>query len=684
MSENLIPFGPRSCTDLTIEPFDPICERPDIQPSIPRTFDVPLRLFAPPVPPSECVCFKFDAVQAETAVKRACSGGKSRVDITQEGEDCCAGVYKVTPQIEIPCLPFDIANATVSYGSDKCGPTSFSLGFEKKCTDCTILPTVSLNAPCLPFDIGGVTPAIQSSGCGNPSFSLSFRKDCDSCNITPNVEMAMPCMPFTINAARVTASTSGTTGTANLSFAQDCANCTITPSLTINFPKPPVIPSYCFEVKGDKTDGFELKVKYRSKGGTASASGNGPVSAKATGDKTEVVKFSVGLDTSVKTCTCYKIGSGEINLGDIGGFDNGGDVNLNADNVLEIDGSEAEQQVWYEGGIGDLRQDDPEARVKRGPLYMNGAGPSSYGKAGAVLEVPNVAFTNMQQFLTIDKRVASKWSSSRPDGIAKGFVGGNLDIVAPAGFQWHDRGVAAVMGHWRYNQSGVLSRYEAANGAALLSPAPATLTTKSGEKGASGLRFFPTANDDNRNPGLVVNDGRGLRIHDVTKMKKGYPHAQDTEQTKEGLQNTLEVHRFDPDFSFQKDGRLVLNDLFDTSSMTRRVMTEANNWNRYVRHGGTSTVDGNTTSPKEFAIPVLVPYTSYLEDYYADNDSMNGLDESKIWSYDYDGLDVEQTLSNIIDILTALGVGFVHVSSSGLCLAADNSSAETYTRYADK
>ena len=105
MSADKFKFGNGTCSTIEVEPFAPICHKPDVPGSEALTLEVPAPVFAPVVPPQECACFTFAKGEAEVAVKtsnqRPLPKSKVAVAITQETDDCCSGAYKITPTFEI-------------------------------------------------------------------------------------------------------------------------------------------------------------------------------------------------------------------------------------------------------------------------------------------------------------------------------------------------------------------------------------------------------------------------------------------------------------------------------------------------------------------------------------------------------------------------------------------------------
>lgn len=114
-------FGP-GCADIRVERFEAICSRPALTASTPMTFDVPVPSFAFPYPPTECVCFDFKTNPAKTTVV-ANKEPTSRVKI-EPSEDCCSGVYTVTPIIEVPQCTIENYELSDTFLLDSMGSTA--------------------------------------------------------------------------------------------------------------------------------------------------------------------------------------------------------------------------------------------------------------------------------------------------------------------------------------------------------------------------------------------------------------------------------------------------------------------------------------------------------------------------------------------------------------------------------
>lgn len=140
-----IHFGRPDCTDIEVEAFTPICGYDEPIASSMASFDVPMPASVPPVPPNECVCFDFSSQTVATDVVPCNVAAQSWVTITQADDDCCTGRYRITPHIEIPCMPFDIGTAVVTTHIGSIGGAEFRL--EKDCIGCQLVPYLDITFP---------------------------------------------------------------------------------------------------------------------------------------------------------------------------------------------------------------------------------------------------------------------------------------------------------------------------------------------------------------------------------------------------------------------------------------------------------------------------------------------------------------------------------------------------------
>lgn len=137
------------CPTIEFPAFTPICSKGGIGASAPASFDVPVPVYAPIVPPPECVCLSFvdntpaNTTNIEVNIDKGNKSGKgtgtAKVEIKSAG-DCCNGKYTVTPTIDITipeCSQKDgiLSSDTVSLADGKT-VTKGSITYKLTVKDC--------------------------------------------------------------------------------------------------------------------------------------------------------------------------------------------------------------------------------------------------------------------------------------------------------------------------------------------------------------------------------------------------------------------------------------------------------------------------------------------------------------------------------------------------------------------
>ena len=518
MSDTVFKFGAgKACTPIEVDPFTPICSKPAVPGSEALTLEVPAPVFAPVVPPQECACFAFTSQPGTVNVAM-----RQRSNITEDNPlrkevsiavaatgDCCNGAYTVTPTVNID-VPECVTADHVIYSNT----TDLGYGGSITCT-------------------------------------LGIR-DC-----VPYFEMSSDPISLTL----------------------------------------PNIPNLCL-----KTTKFSIKASYTAADGTTAETTPQEISLKnGVDNQTQCQTYTVENSAGNSTIT--------LDLTDFptGGFGNGGSVFKASDGDLYIDGTiDIEKDIWFGGGMGNLATDNPNHVICRGPKMMGRENDyESIAGAGNHL----VPFDGTKQFHLVkadaNKTTAVAWHSSRkakgtdaednpvysvdtgditpdkdpvtgepiPEGSRVTYVGGNLSMILPSGFQWHERGIALNLSHFFWNDSGMLSVLEEEPYAALVSPAPRVFGSGGPTHGtgvnaiscagkpAGGLKNVYDAvytSGDNPavviEPGLSVKDGNGLRIFGLDGKTTA------TEAWSADKIGDLEVYGHSGDFLFNWDGKMVIND----------------------------------------------------------------------------------------------------------------------------
>lgn len=154
-------FGNEGCTPIEVEPFEPLCSHDPVAGTDPLLLDVPVPSFVPAVPPNECACFTFIKAeldkdkqvdpQHKLVVDGRASDAKFAVEILPDPNDCCTGKYTIAPNVQIPCLPFEIGEAVVEQSTIA---GMGSIDFRLEADACTLVPHINIKFP----QPGGLVP----------------------------------------------------------------------------------------------------------------------------------------------------------------------------------------------------------------------------------------------------------------------------------------------------------------------------------------------------------------------------------------------------------------------------------------------------------------------------------------------------------------------------------------------
>lgn len=186
---------------------------------------------------------------------------------------------------------------------------------------------------------------------------------------------------------------------------------------------------------------------------------------------------------------------------------------------------------------------------------------------------------------------------------------------------------------------------------------------------------------------LVPNDGRGLRVHGFTKMKKAWPNASQAETTDTAQKNKLEIHAFDNDFAFQQDSRLVLNDKTGTTHKIIADPTIGLVLDTYAayRGGAWSKIGASESgSGAEYTVPQLVAYhnpsSEYFKTYYKNSNGKLVVNGNIVYETVVQeikaGVSIEEVVEDlaltVANILGTFGVAYQHVGKAGIILGTDS------------
>jgi len=162
-----------ACKPIEMASFTPICGKGEVNGSEPLTLDVPVPVFAPSVPPPECVCLDFTGETKNiTVTMNAGHGnfkatGTASVDIKPATDDCCNGSYTVDPTITIT-IPECVTPDTVLDERDVALGSGGSVHYKLSIKDC--VPHLEIT-PKSPVALG---PIVVPSPCfGDTKFKVS-------------------------------------------------------------------------------------------------------------------------------------------------------------------------------------------------------------------------------------------------------------------------------------------------------------------------------------------------------------------------------------------------------------------------------------------------------------------------------------------------------------------------------
>lgn len=145
------------CKPIEMASFTPICGKGEIGGSEPLTLDVPVPVFAPSIPPPECVCLDFTGETKNiTVTMNAGHGdfkatGTASVAIKPATDDCCDGSYTVDPIINITIPECVTPDATLDENDVELG-SGGTIHYKLSIKDC--VPQLEIT-PKSPVNVGG-------------------------------------------------------------------------------------------------------------------------------------------------------------------------------------------------------------------------------------------------------------------------------------------------------------------------------------------------------------------------------------------------------------------------------------------------------------------------------------------------------------------------------------------------
>jgi len=650
-------FGKNACSGIEEAPFTPICTRPEIGGSAPMSLNIPVPSYAMPVPPEDCVCFKFkdgdktSPVKIQDCADNTVPQAKLKLKIEPADNDCCTGLYDITPELDItvPCIPFSLRDGSAIDGSIKVSNrsgksdrqidgevTSFKL-VKPEDACCTVQPVIEMKLPdCIKYydedklhlgtdplksDQGQIMYCKRTAGGKVATMKhqlISLEKNFKECSVYPVINpITIPCcMQEDFKDEPVGgALTTNAGGSIHVRLLQtDCRprlEVSIDPITIPNYLVPNI--SFCLS----NSDKESVSVKYTDSDGneqTADNAGTIQLTSQNVGNAgCKRYKPSLSLDLTGLSFQA-SVGSG----GNVYQDDNGD---------LYTDGAASDDITWwYGGGLGDISSDDIRYVKCRG---RNMRGYTYYDTMNNLMDVP---YAEIEPLLVNDTNsdTSQGWESStkKPNN---SYAHGILSMILPSGVQWHQKGLALTLSRFIWAESGILNRTAEQDAAALVSPAPEFFVSNAGtvsgvslnDRNASGLAIWHSGATPNTNHGLHVNTGDGLRIFG----RDGRTDNSEIKQSTADKFGELDLYAHDGDFKFKSDGKLVLNDetSTDTFALTADSVTKYDYANNTLGDPVTTTdvvLKDMFTRNCDYTLPIVI----------ADDQNVTGNNTDFAWS----------------------------------------------------
>ena len=680
-TDGSVRFGKPGCTnpEICIPPFKPICAFDVPRATEPMTLEAPHPLIVLPLPPSECACFSFEEKNGTVSIKKKADKTvpKFTVEIKQASPDCCEGKYQVTPSIEIPeCIMDD----DVKTGTCELGGLGGTLVWTLKRTNCELslemsgdIPVPSIPLPCLPtFNLNTTNVKIKYK---ENASDTQEKETTGAFKVREDREHGCPLyVPEEMNLGVL-----GSMGFANgggVSKISGGGGGGGDDKLQIDGGTKDGKDTWYGGGYGDRPNNDYYNNTF-CRGPVMRGNQPSPVSLGEDGypvpKATTPTAFDMVVGNKHTAQTMWT--SGRMTVGNNGKYAWASSANLN---IVWPTGAQ-----WHTRGLA----------LTLTEFEYNDSGVLSYAeeKGESILVSPAPAYT-----------VAADGKQEQP-------ASGLVVLADPSETSRIQHGL-------RVNAGDGLRIYGIGDGST------ASDDEDESRQGAleimygPGFRIRDTVVEGEKTyldkpvdrPGaLVPNDGRGLRVHGFTKMKKQYPNTSQTEDTIAAQKNKLEIHAFDNDLAFQADRRLVFNDKAGTShhkitKLTTTSSTEHPNTDLRAsyRGGDWHEITGTATGKDaEYTIPLLVSYynkavSTHTQELYSVSASgkvmVNGDNIYNTFAmhrtFGEDATDIlEAVVIQLQRLFNTLGIAFQHVGKAGIILGTDQAETlpTTATRYAD-
>ena len=722
MSTEKFSFGNGTCNPhIEVDAFEPVCAHDEIPGSEPLTLEVPVPTFVPIVPPPECTCLTF---QQSDRISRVSMTMRRRSTITDKSPlkntakttieaqgDCCDGTYDIGTWItlEVPeCLHADglIDSKTYNFNDDAASGISGSITIETWMKDC--VPVLKVTGEPLRVHIDPPIISIPPL-CINPADitvkPVYYTRDedgrlvsnADDENSGTTVHMSVTdgvggCKQLSFSNGEGGAVTLDLTGLSTFGNGGSVAQLD-DHNLYIDGAVDKDLPGYfgggygdwkvgSNNVNYDKTFSRGPLMRYTDTEGAADPS---PVLSGSVNQYTVPVEavdtyFAVATETndsttwdqsktwqSARRSACNDQDTGKNCRTVVGNLD----VIWPTGIQWSTDGLSLALPLtdflFNESGIlSEAQETGVAARVSPGPAttlaYGNGAMLAGENASGLVSRAKDSAeAARISDGLRVNAGAGLRIYGLLDGRVASDDAGGGSH-TATTGYDSARQGQLEVM-------YGPGFRIRAANSG----------TTPQ-------YRDKPVDEDG----ALVPNEGRGLRVHGVTKMG--------SDSTDAAHKNELEVFGHSGDFKFNYDGKMVINDEKTNTNTITPIRGEPAD-----QQGATFTRNGDVTFITPFVNPTTGGWISptasghetawlghcTLQNTYQTNvNALNTLVTNMYNAihgnnnYALHASDVVSAFGDIYSVLNAILAwchgwyyGFTHIGTGGTILAIDNKTA---------
>jgi len=182
--------------NIDIIPADfPLCSIPPF--TDPQTCNHEFPIPDIPIMPPFCPCIRLSPTTGDSKV----SGSNLTMQLTvvdQSSGDCCDPCFKLSYNLNIPCLPYSISRH-VDKAVVSGNVATLALTFYKPELGCELQLSYCLNIPCLPKTVAVVMEAGKIQG-STPTLALKLTKT-DACELQLSYCLNIPCLPKTVAVA---------------------------------------------------------------------------------------------------------------------------------------------------------------------------------------------------------------------------------------------------------------------------------------------------------------------------------------------------------------------------------------------------------------------------------------------------------------------------------------------------